>query len=160
MYLGLAHSRLSDICNSLCRWEVTKTQVRNLFSRQAIPMLWDFAENNVFGAAAGDYLTSLMSMAKVIDHAIPCLGMGTADQVHAQTQSISCGKIVSTDPPYHDNVGYADLSDFFYVWLRRSLKPVFPGSLPRSRCRKPRSWWPRHTVTEAKMQLKSSFSAG
>ena len=127
VYLGLAHSRLSDICNSLCRWEVTKTQVRNLFSRQAIPMLWDFAENNVFGAAAGDYLTSLMSMAKVIDHAIPCLGMGTADQVHAQTQSISCGKIVSTDPPYHDNVGYADLSDFFYVWLRRSLKPVFPG---------------------------------
>ena len=127
VYLGLAHSRLSDICNSLCRWEVTKTQVRNLFSRQAIPMLWDFAENNVFGAAAGDYLTSLMSMAKVIDHAIPCLGMGTADQVYAQTQSISCGKIVSTDPPYHDNVGYADLSDFFYVWLRRSLKPVFPG---------------------------------
>ena len=127
VYLGLAHSRLSDICNSLCRWEVTKTQVRNLFSRQAIPMLWDFAENNVFGAAAGDYLTSLMSMAKVIDYAIPCLGMGTADQVHAQTQSISCGKIVSTDPPYYDNVGYADLSDFFYVWLRRSLKPVFPG---------------------------------
>ena len=126
VYLGLALSRLSDICNALCRWEVTKTQVRNLFSRQAIPMLWDFAENNVFGGAAGDYLTSLMSMAKVIDQTIPCVGMGTSDQVDAQSQVASCNKIVSTDPPYYDNVGYADLSDFFYVWLRRSLKPVFP----------------------------------
>ena len=126
LYLGIALSRLSDIGNALCRWEVTKTQVRNLFSRQAIPMLWDFAENNVFGGAAGDYATSLRSMARVIDRTIPSAEGGTAEQVDAQIQEVGCGKIVSTDPPYYDNVGYADLSDFFYVWLRRTLKPVFP----------------------------------
>ena len=126
VYLGLALSRLSDICNALCRWEVTKTQVRNLFSRQAIPMLWDFAENNVFGEAAGDYITSLTSMTKVIDCALPGTGMGTSNQIDAQTQFVACDKVTSTDPPYYDNVGYADLSDFFYAWLRRTLKAVFP----------------------------------
>jgi putative DNA methylase len=63
VYLGMAVSRMSDIDNSLCRWEVSKTQVRNLFGRQAIPMVWDFAENNVFNSAAGDYLTSLDNLA-------------------------------------------------------------------------------------------------
>lgn len=125
MYLGIALSRLTDICNALCRWEVTKTQVRNLFGRQAIPMLWDFAENNVFGDAAGDYMVSLANMAKALDQ-VPGAGCGISRQDDAQTQSISAGKTISTDPPYYDNIGYADLSDFFYVWLRRSLKPVFP----------------------------------
>lgn len=125
MYLGIALSRLTDICNALCRWEVTKTQVRNLFGRQAIPMLWDFAENNVFGEAAGAYTVSLGNMAKALDQ-MPAFGIGVASQENAQTQSVSRGKIVSTDPPYYDNVPYADLSDFFYVWLRRSLQPVLP----------------------------------
>ena len=125
VYLGVAVSRLSDICNALCRWEVTKTQVRNLFGRQAIPMLWDFAENNVFGDAAGDYRVSLRSMAKALDE-MPTHVPGAACQGTAQAQSASVDKLISTDPPYYDNVPYADLSDFFYVWLRRSLKPVFP----------------------------------
>ena len=64
VYLGIALSRLTDICNALCRWEITKTQVRNLFGRQAIPMIWDFAENNVFGDVAGDYMVSLRNMTK------------------------------------------------------------------------------------------------
>ncbi|MFO0729648.1 MAG: hypothetical protein U0231_13115 [Nitrospiraceae bacterium] len=125
VYLGIALSRLTDICNALCRWEVTKTQVRNLFGRQAIPMLWDFAENNVFGEAAGDYTVSLGNMAKALEQ-MPAQGDGGSYQDDAQTQSISSSKLVSTDPPYYDNIGYADLSDFFYVWLRRSLRPVFP----------------------------------
>lgn len=125
MYLGVALSRLTDICNALCRWEVTKTQVRNLFGRQAIPMLWDFAENNVFGEAAGDYTVSLGNMAKALDK-MPAQGNGGAYQDDAQAQHISNAKLVSTDPPYYDNVGYADLSDFFYVWLRRSLRGLFP----------------------------------
>ncbi|MER2602146.1 MAG: hypothetical protein ABTR27_07300, partial [Candidatus Competibacter phosphatis] len=125
VYLGIALSRLSDICNALCRWEVTKTQVRNLFGRQAIPMIWDFAENNVFGEAAGAYTVSLANMAKALDQT-PAFGHGSARQDDAQTQSISADRLVSTDPPYYDNIGYADLSDFFYVWLRRTLKPVFP----------------------------------
>ncbi len=127
VYLGLALSRLSDICNGLCRWEVTKTQVRNLFGRQAIPMIWDFAENNVFGGAAGDYMVSLENMVKALEK-LPCRGRGSAKQGSAQAQSVlaELDRTISTDPPYYDNIGYADLSDFFYVWLRRSLRPVFP----------------------------------
>ena len=125
LYLGLALSRLSDICNALCRWEVTKTQVRNLFGRQAIPMLWDFAENNVFGDAAGDYMVSLQNMAKALDR-MPAHGRGVVSQGTAQAQHVGLDKLISTDPPYYDNIGYADLSDFFYVWLRRSLQPLFP----------------------------------
>jgi len=126
VYLGIALSRLTDICNALCRWEVTKTQVRNLFGRQAIPMLWDFAENNVFGSAAGDYFISLSSMVKALLQ-LPASPTGLAEQMDAQNQVVSKDKLLSTDPPYYDNIGYADLSDFFYVWLRRSLRPVFPG---------------------------------
>ena len=124
-YLGIALSRLSDICNGLCMWEVTKTQVRHLFVRQAIPMVWDFAENNVFSGAAGDYTVSLANMAKALDR-VSTTGPGVSIQVDAGTQSISSHKIVSIDPPYYDNVPYADLSDFFYTWLRRTLQPIFP----------------------------------
>ena len=123
--LGIALSRLADICNALCRWEVSKTQVRNLFGRQAIPMVWDFAENNVFGGAAGDYTVSLGNMAKALDR-MPISPAGFAYQADAQTQSTNDNKVASTDPPYYDNIGYADLSDFFYVWLRQSLRQVFP----------------------------------
>lgn len=126
VYLGLALSRLTDICNALCRWEVTKTQVRNLFGRQAIPMMWDFAENNVFGEAAGDYIVSLGNLVKALLE-LPACNAGKAVHADAQGQQISQGKLVSSDPPYYDNIGYADLSDFFYVWLRKSLKPIFPG---------------------------------
>lgn len=125
VYLSIALSRLTDICNALCRWEITKTQVRNLFGRQAIPMIWDFAENNVFGEAAGAYTVSLSNMAKALDRT-PASGAGSARQEDAQNQNGSVGRVVSTDPPYYDNIGYADLSDFFYVWLRRSLRQVFP----------------------------------
>jgi putative DNA methylase len=123
-YLALGVSRLSDICNSLCMWENTKTQVRHLFTRQAISMLWDFAEANVFADAAGDFGVTLGNLAKAIE-ATPARGKGEAAQLDA-TALLSVGRIFSTDPPYYDNIGYADLSDFFYVWLRRSLSSVYP----------------------------------
>jgi putative DNA methylase len=128
VYLGLALSRLTDICNNLCRWESSKTQVRNLFGRQGIAMLWDYAENNVFAEAAGDYGVSLANLIKALER-LPGAGLGHVIQADAQTQKISFHKTISTDPPYYGNVGYADLSDFFYVWLRRTLKPVFPALL-------------------------------
>ncbi|PRH81274.1 DUF1156 domain-containing protein [Arenimonas caeni] len=126
IFLSLALSRLTDICNALCRWENTKTQVRNLFGRQAIPMLWDFAENNVFAESAGDYIISLGNLAKALDQ-MPARGSGLVSQKDAQGQAISSDKVISTDPPYYDNIGYADLSDFFYVWLRRTLRGTFPS---------------------------------
>ncbi|MCB0808337.1 MAG: DUF1156 domain-containing protein [Flavobacteriales bacterium] len=126
VYLGIGLSRLTDICNALCRWEVTKTQVRNLFGRQAIPMIWDFAENNVFAGAAGDYQVSLANLLKALER-VPAIGSGQGEMLDAQNQKVSENKVISTDPPYYDNIGYADLSDFFYVWLRKSLKDTYPA---------------------------------
>jgi putative DNA methylase len=125
VYLGIGISRLSDAQNSLCQWGPSADQTQHLFRRQAVPMVWDYAESSIFSDAAGDLTTSLGSMCRVLDR----LGMGPVGivkQGDAQSQSVSPGKVVSTDPPYYDNIGYADLSDFFYVWLRRALKPIFP----------------------------------
>jgi putative DNA methylase len=128
LYLGMGVSRLADIQNAFCSWETSKTQVRHLFTKQAIPMLWDFGENNLFGNAAGDFGVSLGSIVRVIERWSPS-NKGFAWQADAQTQTISKGKAISTDPPYYDNIGYADLSDFFYLWLRKSLRDVFPRLL-------------------------------
>jgi putative DNA methylase len=130
-YLTMGVSRLTDICNALCRWESSKTQVRNLFGRQAIPMVWDFAEPNVFAEAAGDFTVSLGNLAKVIDRSVSA-AQGECRQVDAPTNNYDPTPVlISTDPPYYDNVGYADLSDFFYVWLRRSLRHVWPDLFRR-----------------------------
>ena len=125
-YLGMGVSRLADIANSLCHWENTKEQVRHLFTRQAIPMLWDYAEAPPFGNAAGSYEVSLRSLAKSI-HAVGD-HTGRAEQADAANRSYG-GAVISTDPPYYDNIGYSDLSDFFYVWLRRSLRAIHPSLL-------------------------------
>lgn len=128
VYLSFGVSRLSDIQNSLCRWESSKTQVRNLFGRQAIPMMWDFGENNVFADAAGDFRTSLGSIVKVIERFVPS-NAGSVRNADAQTVVYPDGVVISTDPPYYDNIEYADLSDFFYVWLRKALRYVEPDVL-------------------------------
>lgn len=125
-YLGMGVSRMADIANALCRWENTKEQVRNLFGRQAISMLWDYAETRPFGRAAGSYEVSLGNLAKAItDNGGP---EGVVEQADAAARSYA-GVLVTTDPPYYDNVPYADLADFFYVWLRRSLRSVYPTLL-------------------------------
>ena len=125
IYLSLGVGRSTDINNALCRWENTKTQVRNLFNRQAISMVWDFAEAPPLGdSAAGSFVTSVANLAKALER-LPAHGSATAIQADAATRTYeSC--LVSTDPPYYDNVPYSDLADFFYVWLRRSLKDVLP----------------------------------
>ncbi len=125
VYLAFGVSRLADISNALCRWEISKTQVRNLFGRQAIPMVWDYAENNVFAGAAGDYTTSLGSIVRVINNFM-ATSPGIAKQFDAQSDCKLRNIMVSTDPPYYDNIGYADLSDFFYIWMRQSLKNTYP----------------------------------
>jgi putative DNA methylase len=126
-YLGFALDKVADRGSSIGRWDPTPTQsgIINTFSRQAIPMTWDFAESNPLGAASGNYVSAVQLVTKVID-TLPVAPFSIALQADAHTQNISAGKIVSTDPPYYDNIGYADLSDFFYVWLRRSLRGLFP----------------------------------
>ncbi|BDS29870.1 DUF1156 domain-containing protein [Aeromonas caviae] len=125
VYLGLAISRTTNTLNSLAVWSQSREQSVNLFSRQAIPMAWDFPEVNPFGGAAGDFEVTINSMAKIISDFSH--EMAYVIQANAQEQNLSRYKVISTDPPYYDNIGYADLSDFFYVWLRKSLRPIFPG---------------------------------
>ncbi len=127
-YLGLGVGRLSDICNALCSWETSKTQVRHLFTRQAIAMLWDYGENNVFGDAAGDFGVSLGNLCRAVSN-LPAYGVGIVEQLNAEFLLNDKPRVFSTDPPYYDNVPYADLSDFFYVWLRRCLQSVHPQLL-------------------------------
>jgi putative DNA methylase len=126
VYLGMAVSKMSDAQSSLCRWKPSMDQSVATFGRQALPMVWDYSEANAFGEMAGDPLVSLKNMMRVVDQ-FPALLAAHAVQADAQSQMFSDGLIVSTDPPYYDNIGYADLSDFFYVWLRRSLRGVFPA---------------------------------
>ena len=128
--LTFSISRLADRLSTICTWDLREGQgrksgVRNVFSRQAIPMSWDFAEANPLSGIAASADSAVDRIAEVIELATS-EGVGFAMQGDAATQAISAGKVVSTDPPYYDNIGYADLSDFFYVWLRKSLKPVFP----------------------------------
>lgn len=126
-YLGLGVSRLSDIANALCGWESSKGQVRHLFTRQAIPMVWDYAEAPPFGRAAGAFEVSLGNLTKALDR-LPTGLDADVRQADAASRRYE-GVVVSTDPPYYDNIGYSDLSDFFYVWLRRSLQPIHPDLL-------------------------------
>lgn len=121
--LGLAVSRFTDIFNSLCHWEVTKTQVRHLFGRQAVPMIWDFAETNALADAAGNYQVTLGTMVRVLEATVFSTEPGQVVQASATKQTLpdDSAAAVVTDPPYYDAVPYADLSDFFYVWLKRSM---------------------------------------
>lgn len=121
-YLALATSRTADLGNSLVTWSNGRDQARNLFARQAIPMAWDFVEVNPFARAAGDVGISVETAAKAIDR-LPAGVAGEAIQADAMARDYS-SLAVSTDPPYYDNIGYSDLSDFFYVWLRRALRDV------------------------------------
>lgn len=125
-YLGLATSRLGSTHCTMAIWSTSRDQSINAFGRQAIPMTWDYPEVNPFAGAAGDFEQTLNSAIEVFDR-IPACGFGDVRQSDATTAMPSiAGAIVATDPPYYDNIGYADLSDFFYVWLRRSIGDLYP----------------------------------
>ncbi len=124
VYLGLGVGRSANYWSSLTPWG--GDFIVQTFGRQAIPMVWDYAEGNPFSTSTGNWSGALEWIQKVIVNALPATQGGRAVQDDAQTQTISQDKVVSTDPPYYDNIGYADLSDYFYVWLRRALKPIFP----------------------------------
>jgi len=125
VYLGLAADRMTDSNSSLTSWTSQRDTLRNTFARQALPMVWDFAEANPFSDSTGNFGGSLAWVEKAFE-SFPANPNGFVVQADAQSQSVSSSKVVSSDPPYYDNIGYADLSDFFYVWLRRALKPIFP----------------------------------
>jgi putative DNA methylase len=125
VYLGLTTSKETAFMNSLARWRAGEDKSAPAFGRQALPIVWDYADINPFAGAGGDFLGIIDGVTKALLNAYPA-HEGYALIYDAATQSQSQAKVVSTDPPYYDNVPYADLSDYFYVWLRRSLKPIFP----------------------------------
>ena len=129
VYLGFGVDKLSDRHSTLTRWDPTPTAsgIINTFSRQALPMSWDFSEGNPFSEASGNFDGGVGWIAKVIDRSLPANLRGFASIEDATIQTLSSGKVISTDPPYYDNIFYADLSDYFYVWMRRSLRPVYPS---------------------------------
>lgn len=126
VYLGMALGKTADYNSTVCSWISGGETMRNTFGRQAIPMVWDFAEANTVGNSTGCFLSGVDQVCRVINRFEPS-SFGQVRQQDAATQNISNEKVVSTDPPYYDNIGYADLSDFFYVWMRRSLKPIYPN---------------------------------
>lgn len=125
VYLGLAVDKTTDYNSSLVAWSPTRDQAKTTFGRQALPMVWDFAEVNTLAGAAGDIAVSIEGICRSVSAASS--RPGHVQQADAQSQSISRNRVVSTDPPYYDNIGYADLSDFFYVWLRKSLRSIYPS---------------------------------
>jgi putative DNA methylase len=125
IYLAFAIDRLAMTGNNLVRWNAVGEKAQHCFGRQALSMLWDFAEPNFMGSATGSIDSAVFYSYDPLKWLILPVA-GSSRQEDAATQQISFTKIVSSDPPYYDNIGYADLSDFFYVWLRHSLKTVFP----------------------------------
>jgi len=117
--------KASDFWSAGVTWMNDRGALQQTFGRQAIPMVWDYSEANPFSSSGGNFMLFIERAADAADLA-PASMFGSCVQADAATQRISADKVVSTDPPYYDNIGYADLSDYFYVWLRRSLKPVFP----------------------------------
>ncbi|MCW5970213.1 MAG: transposase [Blastocatellales bacterium] len=126
VYLAFTVDRCCDFSNSCTRWVPGNQKVMNLFGKQAIAMTWDFPEAAILHETVGGFVPASLFIAECIN-TLPQCGHGSATQQDAMTNSLTTGKVVSTDPPYYDNIGYADLSDFFYLWLRRSLKEVFPN---------------------------------
>ncbi len=125
VYSALAASKESVFLVTLARWRAGEGKSAPAFGRQALPMVWDFAEVNPFAGAGGDFEGVVNGIEKCVRNS-PSPTAATSRQLDATAPVGESNRVVSTDPPYYDNIGYADLSDFFYVWLRRSLRPLFP----------------------------------
>ncbi len=126
-YLAFAIDKCADYWSTICTWHNSRELIRNTFGRQAIPMTWDFAECNPFSGSTGNWMAMIDWIVKAVSHFPASASGGEALQRDARARvQESAGALLSTDPPYYDNISYADLSDFFYVWLRRNLADVWP----------------------------------
>lgn len=126
-YLALSISRLAEFANSICGWDSGNTNMRQLYARQAVPITWTFCESNLI-----DGVVSFTTAASWVCSALQGLPSGAAPGVSVQADAQHISKVcqspvVSTDPPYYDNIGYADLADFFYVWMRRAMHAMYPA---------------------------------
>lgn len=125
VYLAFLVDKLADYHSSICSWHSSGEKLRNTFARQAIPMTWDYAEANPFSSSSGCFDNMLEWVFKSLLE-FPATITGTAIQQDAQTDCGLRNLVISSDPPYYDNIGYADLADYFYIWMRQSLKSTYP----------------------------------
>ena len=125
-YLAFSEDKTAEYGCTIVPWYGREDRPKGLFARQAIPMVWDYAEVNPLSDIGGSFSASVRIVAGALSGCAPDGPAGKASQGDAVRTDLADGALVSTDPPYYDNIGYADLSDFFYVWLRYSLRPVFP----------------------------------
>lgn len=130
-YLAAVIDKLTESSSTICTWSSAPKNelVVSTFRRQALPMTWDFAEANPFAKSSGSIETTTKAVYEVIA-GLPAGIPGRAEQMDASSPPRDGARVravVSTDPPYYDNIGYADLSDYFYVWLRHTLRPIYPA---------------------------------
>jgi putative DNA methylase len=129
-YLALAVGKLADISSTLCTWHsgAAHQKIRQTFGRQALPMTWDFAEGNPFSDSSGNFSRQVALISNVLSMALVPSAVGTEVQHDAQTVNYPPNAVISTDPPYYDNIPYADLSDYFYMWLKGPLRSLYPDT--------------------------------
>lgn len=130
VYLAFAVDKGANYWSTLCAWHTSAEKMMSTYSRQALPMVWDYTEANPFSDSSGNFSLGVDQSAKSLEKAPFGVRAGTARQGDAISLGFSDRVVISTDPPYYDNIGYADLSDFFYVWMRRVMQPVFPELFP------------------------------
>jgi putative DNA methylase len=126
VYLAFAVDKLADYCSSICSWIAGRDTMRNTFARQAIPMVWDYAESNPFSGSTGGFLSCVEWCVRFLENVVSGKAGCAVQNDAMKGMPFGKGFVISTDPPYYDNIGYSDLSDFFYIWLRRSLKDAYP----------------------------------
>ncbi|MDR5653911.1 DUF1156 domain-containing protein [Ruixingdingia sedimenti] len=128
VFMSFAINRSADRGSTICTWDSSPKMeaLRNTFARQALPMTWDYAEGNPFSSATGNFLNNVEWVLRVIEKLMPS-SPGRVVQHDAQTVEFPDGAVISTDPPYYDNIGYSDLSDFFFSWMRPALRTIYPS---------------------------------
>jgi putative DNA methylase len=125
-YLALGVSRLVNRTSTVCFWDQAGENVQQVFARQAIPMTWDFVEGNPLSNSTGNFLGQIDYLSNALE-SVPAAPSASVEQLDAITACPPSKVLFSTDPPYYDNISYANLSDFFYVWLRKALKDTYPS---------------------------------
>jgi putative DNA methylase len=125
IYLAFIIDKVADRCSVICSWINNSDDIRPVFARQAIPMVWDFAESNPFSNSVGCWSNMIGWITNGLIE-LPCNNLGKVKQLDAQSNNGLREIMISTDPPYYDNIDYADLSDFYYVWLRQTLQDSYP----------------------------------
>jgi putative DNA methylase len=153
-YLAFVVDRAADYGSTLATWLTDDNAIRGTFGRQALPMTWDFCEGSYFGDSSAALTTIIKTISDVIAHQ-QLTGVGAVSQIDASRNGYPVRPcIINTDPPYYDNIGYADLSDFFYVWLRRSLSSIWPDLFRRLTVPKAEELVATHIVTAERLRLK------